>query len=243
MRFSNQRALVTGAASGIGLAVADALQNEGAHVIRIDRTSGPGILQLDVTSEPAWEAAAPQLANLDIAVACAGISAASPITDTPLAEWRQIFSVNTDGAFLTLKYAARSMRENQKGSIILIGSASGRKPAPGAAAYSASKAALRMLAQTAALELKPSNIRVNTVSPAAVATPMWRTMPFFQILAEEKGEPAAWDSIGGADPETPSLHRMALPEEIAATVLFLASQDAVHITGADFAVDAGYTAT
>jgi len=151
-------------------------------------------------------------------------------------------AVNLDGAFLTVKNGARAMRENG-GSIVVVGSASGVKAVPNASAYCASKAAARMLVKSAALELKSQGIRVNCVSPAGVVTPMWRTMPFWQSLVEQHGgEEGAWHALGGADAGKPSILRMAFPAEIAEAVVFLSSAQAAHITGADLAVDAGYTA-
>jgi 2,3-dihydro-2,3-dihydroxybenzoate dehydrogenase len=126
--------------------------------------------------------------------------------------------------------------------MVVVGSASGVKAVPRAGAYCASKAAVRMLVKVAALELKPENIRVNCVSPAGVVTPMWRGMPFWEDLVRQHGdEEGAWNALGGADPKTPSVQRMAFPEEIADAVVFLSCGGSAHITGADLAIDAGYT--
>jgi len=103
---------------------------------------------------------------------------------------------------------------------------------------------LRMLARVAALEAKELGIRVNSIAPAGVVTPMWTKMPFWQGLVEEHGsEAGAWDALGGADPSKPAVQRMAFPEEIARAILFLASDDSAHMTGAELAVDGGYSAT
>jgi NAD(P)-dependent dehydrogenase (short-subunit alcohol dehydrogenase family) len=100
-----------------------------------------------------------------------------------------------------------------------------------------------MLAKAAALECKEYGIRVNSISPAAVATPMWSKMPFWNDLVAKHGsEASAWEALGGIRPDQPSLQRMAFPEEIAKAVLFLASDESSHIIGTDLAVDAGYTA-
>jgi 3alpha(or 20beta)-hydroxysteroid dehydrogenase len=150
--------------------------------------------------------------------------------------------VNLDAAFLTVKYGARLMRQNRGGSIVILGSASGVKAAPGAIAYCASKAGVRMLVRAAALELKPQAIRVNSISPAGVVTPMWQKMPFWTGLVEKHGsEDKAWEALGGIDPATPSLQRMAFPEEIATAVIFLSCDESAHITGTDLLIDAGYT--
>jgi 2-keto-3-deoxy-L-fuconate dehydrogenase len=239
--MSTPRILVTGAASGIGAAVAQLLRDQQAQVVAAARTPGPGILPLDVTDEAQWQRALPNFANLDGLVACAGISDARPIAETSLTDFRRVTAVNLDGAFLSIKYAAGAMGDGG-GSIVIVGSASGAKAVANAAAYCASKAAVRMLVRTAALELKPRNIRVNCVSPAGVVTPMWRTMPFFEDLVAQQGEDAAWNALGGADPAKRPLHRMAFPEEIAAAIAFLLSPAAAQITGIDLPVDAGYTA-
>lgn len=246
MRLSGKRALVTGAASGIGQAVVEAFQREGAEVWAADLAFPPSQtgqdLHLDITSEREWQSLLPRVGRLDALVACAGISEARPIDKTSLDDWRRLMSVNLDGTFLSVKYAARAMPPHG-GTMVLVGSASGVKAAPQAAAYCASKAAVRMLAKTAALELKPANIRVNCVSPAGVVTPMWRKMAFWQSLVDQHGsEDAAWSALGGADPDQPALQRMALPAEIAEAVVFLSCDQSAHMTGADLAIDAGYTA-
>jgi 2-keto-3-deoxy-L-fuconate dehydrogenase len=246
MRLSGKRVLVTGAASGIGEGVAEAFEREGAEVIRADISypiRGPvREIHLDIAEEGDWERAMESSGKWDAVAGCAGISAAASIADTTMADWRRVMAVNLDGAFLTVKYGARAMPESG-GSIVMVGSASGVKAVPNASAYCASKAALRMLVKSAALELKAQGIRVNCVSPAAVVTPMWRSMPFWKGLVEQHGgEDGAWNALGGADAAKPSIQRMAFPQEIAEAVVFLSGPQAAHITGADLAVDGGYTA-
>lgn len=253
MSFANKTAFVTGAASGIGRAVVEELARRDAKVFAADvdvenlnkLALQPRItpIALDVTDENAWAAAFQSIDGLDIFVSAAGISHATPTADMTMNEWRHVMAVNLDGAFLGVRSALRKMIPRQGGSIVLIASASGIRAAAGASAYCVSKASLRMLAKAVALEYKEYGIRVNTVSPAAVATPMWTKMPFWsELVAKHGGEEEAWKVLGGIDPDQPSLKRMALPEEVAEAVLFLASDEASHITGADLAVDAGYTA-
>jgi 2-keto-3-deoxy-L-fuconate dehydrogenase len=251
MRFIRKVALVTGAASGIGKSVVECLLKEGAQVISADRdyadceansAGGARTVHLDVSREAEWERLLKSAPSLDLLVACAGVSEAKPIGETTLTEWQRVMAVNLDGAFLSVKYGAKAMDEKTSGAIVLVGSASGIKAAAGAAAYCASKAGLRMLAKVAALELKPRGIRVNCVSPAAVMTPMWQNMAFWsELVATYGSEQGAWNSLGGTDPATPSIQRMAFPEEIAKAILFLGSEEAAHITGEELVVDGGYT--
>jgi 2-keto-3-deoxy-L-fuconate dehydrogenase len=252
MRMNGTRVLVTGAASGIGKAVVSKLCDEGAEVVAAD-ISYPDLMSardgfseshLDVTDPTDWERLMKRAGSLNALVASAGLSDARPIDDTGLDDWRKVMAVNLDGAFLSVKYGARAMHDCQSGSIVLIGSASGVKAVPQAAAYCSSKAGMRMLAKAAALELKAQGIRVNCVSPAGVVTPMWKKMPFWSGLVEQHGsEEAAWGALGGADPNRPSIQRMAFPEEIAEAVVFFCCSQSAHITGADLAVDGGYSAS
>ena len=229
-------ALVTGAASGIGFAVAQALREQGAVVTTTDILNAGVDTKLDVTSEADWDRVMGALPQLDLLILSAGISQASSLVSTSLEDWRRIMAVNLDGAFLGVRAALRKMQPGS--AIVLIGSASGTKAVSGAAAYCCSKAALAMLTKTAALEAKPLGIRVNCLSPAGVATPMWTKMPFF---AEAASEAAAWAALGGIDPEKSALERMAFAPEIAQAVLFLCGPAAAGITGINLPVDAGYT--
>jgi len=251
-RFQDRVALVTGAASGIGAAVAGKLAHDGAHVFLADvdrvgaeRTAAElrasnahaRSVELDVREEAHWNSALASVKSaherLDVLVHCAGISAASPLVDTSLEEWRRVLATNLDGAFLAIRTALRAMHAG--GAVVLIGSASGIRPAPAAAAYSTSKAALAMLARAAAKEARASNVRINVVSPAGVKTSMWRQMPFFRDLVAKHGsEDAAFASLCAPG------ERFAEPGEIADAVLYLASDAARHVTGVELPVDGGY---
>jgi 3(or 17)beta-hydroxysteroid dehydrogenase len=263
--LGGRTAIVTGGGSGIGRATARALARAGAHVCvtdldltRAEETAteilglagGTETLdadpvfarRLDVTDEAGWEdaigVALDRWGRLDVLVASAGRSAAAPIDETGLDLWREITAVNLDGVFLGLKHAARAMKSGAGGSIVVVGSASGIRAVPGAAAYCATKAAVGMLVRSAALELAPAGIRVNAVSPSAVRTPMWSTMPFWDALVEEHGEEGAWRALADGTP----LGRVAEPEEVARVIVFLASDTSAYITGAELPVDGGYTA-
>jgi NAD(P)-dependent dehydrogenase (short-subunit alcohol dehydrogenase family) len=255
-RFHNRTALVTGAGSGIGASTALQLAEEGAHVccadlnpsaaeatahVVVSRGCRASAHTLDVRAEGHWEVVLEHVlrehGSLGILVNCAGVSAASPLAQTPLAEWRRVFETNLDGAFLATKHGMRVMGE-AGGVIAHIGSASGIRPSAGAAAYSASKAALGMLVRAAAKECREAGlpIRVCAVSPAGVRTPLWRSMSFFRDLVAKTGsEKAAFESLeqsGGGS--------FAQPEDIARAVAFVVSDDARQINGVELIVDGGF---
>lgn len=251
MPLNDRVVLVTGAASGIGRATAELFAAEGALVAVTDsdeagaRKVAAGIastggtataFKLDVTAERDWEAAVATLretaGRVDILVACAGIAHARPVTEMSLEEWRRVHAVNLDGVFLGAKHVIPAIRDAGGGSIVIVASVSGIEPSPGASAYCSSKAALRLFAKTVALECaeRGDRIRVNTVSPGAVRTPMWKGTPIWERLRAEHGsEDDAWKALGAGSP----LERVAEPEEIARAILFLASDDASYVTGAD----------
>lgn len=255
-RLAGKVALVTGGASGIGRAAAELFVREGARVAVADISEDgvhrvaetlPNVevlpLTLDVTSEPAWKAAVAAVLDrwgrLDVLVNNAGISFGKPLTDTALDEWRRVMAVNLDGVFLGIKHGGAAMRRTGGGSIVNVSSASGIKPAPGAAAYCASKAGVRMLTRTAALELAPDGIRVNSVSPSGVVTPMWESMPFFAEMTAQLGSAeAVWAMLSKDVP----LKRFAEAEEIALGILYLASDESRFVTATDLPLDGGYTA-
>ncbi|MBV9883341.1 MAG: SDR family oxidoreductase [Sphingomonadaceae bacterium] len=249
--FENAIVLVTGAASGIGAAVATRLAADGARKLILadldeDRLrdfafSLPCARELmigDVADEGLWATA--DLTGLTHAVVNAGIGAGSPIAETSLAEWRRVMSPNLDGAFLTLKAAMRAIKSTgQGGAIVLTASAAGLKAEPGIAAYGASKAAVIHLARIAAKEGGPDRIRVNAIAPGGVETPIWNAVPFFQQLVTNTGsEEAAFAAMGAAG----SLAgRFARPEEIAAQIAFLLSEECGFVTGACLVSDGGYS--
>jgi 3(or 17)beta-hydroxysteroid dehydrogenase len=262
-RVHGKIALITGAASGIGKQTARLLAREGAAVLVTDidaagadatakAVSAEGgrslARKLDVTQEPEWEQAIAdiehQFGSLTILVANAGISFAKAVHEMSLDEWRHVMAVNLDGVFLGTKHPVRAMSKGSGGSIVIVSSASGIKASPGASAYCSSKAALTLLAKTVALECRENghDIRVNTVLPAGVVTPLWKTMDFWpDLVAKHGGEEAAWKALGALPGDAP-LKRFAAPEEIAQGILYLASDESSFVTGAELVIDGGYTA-
>ena len=249
-RMMGAVALVTGAASGIGRATAQRLASEGARVALGDineaenarvadgirAAGGQAVaLRLDVTQEADWRTVMDSLvarwSRLQISVNCAGLAYAKPITELDLQAWRRIVTTNLDGVFLGTRYAMEVMKAGRGGCIINIASAAGIKPLAGNAAYGTSKAAIRFLTQVAALEGASHGIRVNSISPGAVATPMWQSTDFWpENVAERDGQDAALEALVRQQ-------GFAQPDQIAAAIAFLASDEARHVNGADLAVD------
>jgi 3(or 17)beta-hydroxysteroid dehydrogenase len=252
-RMVGKIALVTGAASGIGKATARRLAAEGARVALADlnepdaarvadaiRVAGSEAIAvaLDVTLEAAWEKTMARIlkewGRLDICVNCAGIAFAKPIAELDLADWHRVMTTNLDGVFLGTKHALRVMRDRDGGCIVNIASAAGIKPIAGNAAYGTSKAAIRFFTQVAALEGAPHKVRVVSISPGAVATPMWEST---EMWPKEVAEADGWDAALKA---LVAERGFARPEEVAAAVVFLANDEARQVTGTDLAVDAGF---
>ena len=199
---------------------------------------------LDVANEANWRQAIEQaLKNhqrLDVLVNNAGISFAKPIDEMTLDEWRRVISVNLDGVFLGTKHAISAMKKSGGGSIINVTSVSGIKPSPTASAYCASKAAIRMFSKTAAIECADAKtgIRVNLVTPGGVKTPMWEKMDFFQgMIAQTGGTEKAFAAMEG---EAAS-QKFFTAEEVASTILYLASDESSHLTGTEVVLDRGHT--
>lgn len=249
--FTGKTVLVTGAASGIGLAVAKHLAEAGAaELVLTDRieeslreatASIPGAIPLagHVADEGFWHDAALRLSKLDMAVINAGVSGSGPIDRLDMAEWRRVMSSNLDGTFLTLRTAIRAMKAHGRGgSIVIVASASGLKAEAGIAAYGASKAAALHLMKIAAKECAVDGIRINAIAPAGVTTPIWRSEAFFnELVAKSGGESAAFAELAkGGSP----LGRFASAEEIAAQIAFLLSSAAATVTGATLVSDGGY---
>lgn len=252
--------MISGAASGIGRATAELFAREGARVMLADRDAAGvraaaeaiqrdagqvAAAVLDVSSEPDWHAAVRATMDmwgaLDVLVTAAGISFAAPIVEMTLDDWRRVMAVNLDGTFLGMKHAARAMRAGRGGSMVLVSSASGVRGGATASAYCASKAAVCLLARCAALEFGPETprIRVNTVLPGAVKTPMWRSMEFFQELVRQQGsEEKAFAAVAADAP----LRRAAEPQEVAEAILYLASDAAAFVTGTELVIDGGWSA-
>lgn len=235
--------LVTGAASGIGQITAKRLHAIGAHVVALDRepTLG-GFAQeavLDVTSEEGWQKVIDnvlaEFGRIDGLVSCAGIIAMGNIVDMPLARFRGVMAVNVDGCFLGMKYVLPAMFTAGQGSIVNISSTAGIAGAPGAGAYCASKGAVRMLTKAAALEALAtgSRVRVNSVHPAMTETPMVAA-----IVEQLGGDATIEASMRALQPSG----RFITPDAVADMILFLLSDRAAFVNGAEMLVDNGFTA-
>ena len=246
MRLAGKTALITGGNSGIGLATARLFVAEGARVAITGRNQatleaaardlGPNVLAIvaDATDVAATEQAVAQAAEkfgkLDIVFANAGISGNTPIGATKLAVFESVIRTNITAVFFTVQAAVPHLRDGA--SIILNGSVISVLGNPGYSAYAASKAGVRAMARVMASELSPRGIRVNLVSPGGTSTPIWnRTAPTPEAIV------ALENRVSKAIP----LGRFGKPEEVARTVLFLASDDASNIQGAEIFVDGGST--
>jgi len=259
-RLQNRIALVTGAARGIGAAIAQAFVLEGATVIVTDIDEAGALevaralgarasaRRLDVREELAWAAAMAHVLDahgrLDVLVNNAGITgleqgAQHDPERASLADWHAVHRTNLDGTFLGCKHALRTMRRatpgGAGGSIINISSRSGIVGVPAAAAYASSKAAVRNHSKSVALYCAGQGlpVRCNSIHPAAILTPMWEAM--FGEGAQREATMAALVA------DTP-LRRFGTPEEVAAIAVLLASDESAYVTGAEFHVDGGLLA-
>ncbi len=251
MRFEGKSAIVTGAGSGIGRATAMRLAVEGAAVVCADLSGADataaaireaGGRAIHVTADAGDEAAVAELVKaavaahggLDIFHANAGVSGGlAGLFDQSAADWAEILRINLIGPFLAVKYAAPRMTERGGGSIVLTASVAGLRSGAGGAAYSASKAGVINLAQTAAQQLTGSGVRVNAVCPGLIETGMT------QMIFDRAREKGVEDRIGALNP----LKRHGAPEEIAGAVLFLASDAASYVNGQAIVVDGGLSSS
>jgi NAD(P)-dependent dehydrogenase (short-subunit alcohol dehydrogenase family) len=235
-RFLGRRALVTGAAGGIGSAIVERLRADGAEVVATDTRASDGVLACDVSSESAvadaFGAAAEEGALTDV-VHAAGICRTAPIAETEMATWREVQSVNLDGTFLVAREAARKLPDG--GGIVLVASVSGVACDPFFGAYCASKFGVVALTQVLARELANRRIRVNALCPGEVRTAM--SEGTLRDDAKRLGRPVEQlRELAGADP---FLGRGADPSEVADAAAFLLSAESSYISGHSLVINGG----
>ena len=247
MKLENKVAIITGAATGIGQAIAIGMAREGASVVvdyvgnpdsptdtvkQIESAGGKVIAVAADVSKPDQVASLIQqtisaFGKLDILVNNAGIEHKHPITEFPLDQWNQIIAVNLTGPFLCAQAAANQMiSQKGAGRVINISSVHQDLPMPGNAPYCASKGGLRMLMRTMAVELAPKGITVNNIGPGAIYTP---------IDADVQANPEMEAALMAEIP----VGRWGKPEEVANLAIFLASDDAAYVTGSTYFIDGG----
>ncbi len=252
MRLEGKVALISGGARGMGAAEAKLFAREGAKVVIADVLEDDGrrteaeiaemggeavFVKLDVTQQADWDAAVgvavERFGKLDVIVNNAGVASRDSIEDTTVEEWDRVMDINAKGVFLGTKAAISQMRrQGGGGSVINISSISGNVGQDSVSAgYNASKGAVRIFSKSAAVQYAPEGIRVNTIHPGPIQTPMTRAG---WENAERIGDYAVTDN-------TP-LGRYGKPEEVAYGALYLASDESSYVTGAELIIDGGYTA-
>ncbi|ABL82012.1 MULTISPECIES: glucose 1-dehydrogenase [unclassified Nocardioides] len=247
-RLEGRVAIVTGAASGIGKVTAQRLAEEGAAVLVTDIQVEAGeatvkeleeaggraaFMRHDVTSEADWEAAfakaAEEFGGVDILVNNAGMGDIKPIEETTLAEWDRTVAIDQTGVFLGMKIGAPYLKRSEHASVVNISSIFGTSGGFGVSpAYHAAKGAVRTLTKNVALHWATEGVRVNSIHPGFIATP---------ILEQSRDTPI-WDGMVQLTP----MARLGRPEDIAAGVAYLASDDAAFVTGLELYIDGGYMA-
>ena len=241
--LQGKKTLVTGAARGIGFATAERFVDEGAEVVILDvdeaalnkalenNPSFKGGICADVSDPGAVERAFLEmdrlLGRIDVLIANAGISIRKPFLEITAEQWQKVININLNGIFLCASKAARRMKEQGSGVILMTASTNGTEGHPYYADYNASKAGVILLAKTMALELAPA-VRVNAVCPGYVLTEMQKA-EYTEEMLEKVNE------------EIP-MKRHASPEEVGALFAYLASSEAAYINGADVRIDGGETA-
>ena len=237
-RLAGKVAIVTGAASGIGLAAAELFRREGATVVGSDIVAADDIVQADAGSEAdvqrVVEHAVWKHGGLDIVFANAGISGGlASIFEQSAEDWAEILRVDLIGPFLAIKHAAPHLIARGGGSIICTASVAGLRSGAGGAAYSAAKAGVISLVQTAANQLAGTNVRVNAICPGLIETGMT------ELIYESARAKGTAHRIGELNP----LQRGGEPGDIASVALFLASDDSRYVNGQALAVDGGLTSS
>jgi NAD(P)-dependent dehydrogenase (short-subunit alcohol dehydrogenase family) len=243
-RLAGRTALVTGAASGIGAAVAELFHAHGATVLLTDVADDAGqalaerlgdratYRHLDVTSEDGWSSVIAELqasgAGWTTLVASAGAAMRAPLAETSVDDLRRLLDLNVIGTFLGVRAASRSM-SGPGASIITIASLRGIEATAELGAYGASKAAVTLMSRVAALEVAGRGIRVNTICPGSIATPITDRSDF---------DGTDWEAYVGSIP----LARRGTAEEVAQAALFLASDDSAYVTGTELVIDGGTAA-
>ena len=250
MRLAGRTALITGSASGIGSACALRFAREGAKVAGID-TSREGDARwqeaaraapashfevADVRDEGSVAAAvatvAQRLGGIDILVNSAGVAGGGPVHLVPVEEWDRVVGINLRGTFLACKHVLPLMMEKRRGSIVNIASIEGLEGSEGGSSYNASKGGVVLLTRNMAMDYARVGIRVNSICPGFIDTPMFR-----QVL-----DMPAMEAFRERIVEAHQLGRTGTPDEIANAALFLASDEASFITGHALVVDGGFTA-